>query len=87
MATEKKKKSASVATAIKKKRKPRPKIDARAHRELAELKKLSRAQLRASKPIIEQAYLFLDKMAELETATKQLEAALAIKTTNKKKTT
>ncbi len=84
MATEKKKKSASVATAIKKKRKPRPNSDARARRELAEV---SRAHLRASKPIVEQAYLFLDKIAELEIATKQLEAVLAIKTTNKKKTT
>ncbi len=87
MAAQKKnrKKSPSVAPAIKKKAKPRPKPknEAQLRRELAELKKLSRAQLRASRPIIKQAYLFLDKMAAFEVTTKQLETALAVRTKKK----
>lgn len=79
----------SKAAIAKKKKKRRPsavaakKTDAELKRELAELKKLARAHIRAAKATTKQAIALLDKMGDLEAATERLDAALAVKARKK----
>ncbi len=64
-----------LSVALKKKRAPRPKPkpEAELRLELTDLKKLVRAQLVASNRATKEAVTFLDKMANLEETTQNLE--------------
>lgn len=81
-AAKNKKKKLAASAAIKKKPRPKPKSDAELRRELAELKRLARGQLKATKAANKQAITFIEKMAILEATTEQLEAVLRVKRTN-----
>ncbi len=81
--------SKKIAKKRKKKPAPRPrkpKNDAELRKELTELKKAARAQVRTAGAANKQAISFLGKMAELEAATEKLAALLRTTTTRKNAT-